>query len=143
MYQAKQSAEGTTEKCSINILKPFHKGIAPKAGVCPLPRGKAFFRPPPIPECGCIEPHISNTRLKKKNARGIKTKRCSRQQTKGQSAKRMPIGIGQRLSGKMPISIRQWQPERKKDAVRHQTMVASHTETPLGVSKWLVWDCSQ
>ena len=27
------------------------------------------------------------------------------------------------------------------DAVKHQTMVASHTETPLGVSKWLVWNC--
>ena len=26
----------------------------------------------------------------------------------------------------------------KDDAVKHQTMVASHTETPLGVSKWLV-----
>ena len=25
----------------------------------------------------------------------------------------------------------------KDDAVKHQTMVASHTETPLGVSKWL------
>ena len=26
---------------------------------------------------------------------------------------------------------------RKEDADRHQTKVASHTETPLGVSKWL------
>ena len=26
----------------------------------------------------------------------------------------------------------------KDDAVKYQTMVASHTETPLGVSKWLV-----
>ena len=26
----------------------------------------------------------------------------------------------------------------KEDAVKHQTKVASHTETPLGVSKWLV-----
>ena len=25
----------------------------------------------------------------------------------------------------------------KDDAVKNQTMVASHTETPLGVSKWL------
>ena len=25
----------------------------------------------------------------------------------------------------------------KEDADRHQTRVASHTETPLGVSKWL------
>ena len=29
----------------------------------------------------------------------------------------------------------------KEDADRHRTKVASHTETPLGVSKWLVWDC--
>ncbi len=26
----------------------------------------------------------------------------------------------------------------KEDAIRHRTKVASHTETPLGVSKWLV-----
>ena len=26
---------------------------------------------------------------------------------------------------------------RKEDADRHRTRVASHTETPLGVSKWL------
>ena len=77
----------------------------------------------------------------------------------------MPLGRIQGTVSKerMPIDIGQWQPAKRmplgsiqgavsketmpldigdglagNDAVRHQTMVASHTETPLGVSKWLV-----
>ena len=31
----------------------------------------------------------------------------------------------------------------KDDAVKHRTMVASHTEKPLGFSKWLVRGCPE
>ena len=38
----------------------------------------------------------------------------------------------------MPEASDKGKPMARKDAVRHQTKEASHTETPLGVSKWLV-----
>jgi len=37
----------------------------------------------------------------------------------------------------MPVNIH----AARKDADRHQMSVASHTETPIGVSKWLEEEC--
>ena len=38
----------------------------------------------------------------------------------------------------MPEASDNGKPMARTDAVRHQTMVASHTVVPLGTAKWLV-----
>ena len=60
----------------------------------------------------------------------------------------MPIGIGQRIAGKMPLSIRERQPERKKmplgsiqGAVSKETMPLDIGDglagkMPLGIKQW-------